>query len=399
MMFRWFPGLCVFLFLICPFAETCASVKAEAVVDDKVITSRDVESRGKANYFFYRTSYAEGNKGEVLQSLIDEAVLELEAKGLGITVEKEELDQEAERLVTVLGVCTGQTLESCAEENGLDFTSIQAHLRSRVIWSKILAAKVMPFLSVTNSEVDNYIAETKSNGLETVLDMEQVFVPLRAGSVLDLVVGELRKGVSLEKIAERYREHGVYVDHTVGAALAMFSQDIKKVLLHAAIGEVVGPIKIDRGYLLLKLSSKVRVKKSFMNSVANIKQLSVPEKEAKGVAAVMDGVKGEGCLPFEDAAKRVGVEAVDLEVRVKDLSSKLQSMLEHAKFGEVIRSDSSNGADKVNFVVLCSLKEVDEVRPEEVARIKQMVYTDKLVSASSRLMRSMKERHFIAKLS
>ena len=397
-MFRWFPGLCVFLFLICQGDFSHASVKAEAIVDDKVITSLDVDSRGKANYFFYRTSYAEGNRGEVLQSLIDEAVLEIEAKGLGITVEKEELEQETERLLSALGVCAGQSLELCAEENGLDLKTIQAHLRSRVIWSKILAAKVVPFLSVTNDEVDNFIAETKSNGLETVLDMEQVFVPLRAGSVLDLVVGELQKGVGLDKIAERYREHGVYVDHTVGASLAMFSQDIKKVLRQAEVGEIVGPIKIDRGYLLLKLFSKVRVRKSFMNSVASMKQLSVPAKEAKGVAAVMDGVKGGGCLSFEDAAKRVGFESVDLEVLVKDLSSKLQSMLEHAKFGEVLRSEGSDGTDKVSFVVLCSLKDSDEVRPEEVARIKQMVYTDKIVNASSRLMGAMKARHFIKKL-
>lgn len=399
MMFRWFPGLCFFLCLFFPGRALPVAVRAEAIVDDKVITSLDVDRRGKANYFFYRTSYAEGNRGEVLQSLIDEAILEFEAKERGISVEPEELEQETERLFTVLGVCSGQTLEVCVTENGLNLESIQAHLRSRVIWSKILAVRVMPFISVTNHEVDNFIAETKSDSLETVLDMEQVFVPLRAGSVLDLVVGELHKGVSLDKIAERYREHGVYVDHTVGASLAMFSQDIKRVLLQAVVGEVVGPIKIDRGYLLLKLFSKVRVRKGFMSSVASIKQLSVPEKEASGVAAVMDGVKGEGCLSFEDIAKRVGFEAVDLEVRVKDLSSKLQSMLENAKFGEVMRSDSSDGTGKVSFVVLCGLKDAGEMRPEEVARIRQMVYTDKIVGASSRLMKTIKARHFIKQLS
>ncbi|WP_237742472.1 hypothetical protein [Anaplasma phagocytophilum] len=52
-MSRWFPWLC-FLCLVIPCGKGCASVKIEAVVDDKVLTSLDVDRREHANGFFIR---------------------------------------------------------------------------------------------------------------------------------------------------------------------------------------------------------------------------------------------------------------------------------------------------------------------------------------------------------
>ncbi|KJV64685.1 surA N-terminal domain protein [Anaplasma phagocytophilum str. ApMUC09] len=391
MMSRWFPWLC-FLCLVIPCGKGCASVKIEAVVDDKVLTSLDVDRREHANGFFYKTAYAEGNRREVLGLLIDEVILELEAKQLGITVEKQEVAQEVERLFSVLGVCSGLSLDECAAGNGLDAASIESHVRSRVIWSKILSTRVAPFLSVADDEVSQYVAEAKSDALETVLDLEQVFVPFRAGAVLDSVASELHKGVELTKIAERYREHGVYVDRTMGASAVGFVHDVKVSLLRAKEGSIIGPVRIDKGHLLLKLLSKVRVKKRFMNSVVSMKQLSVPVKEA---GSILDDlrVRGVGCSSFADVVKTLGFEPGDVVVRVRDLSSKLQLMLEGAKPDQVLRSDS--GDSRVDLIMLCGISEGGELTADEIARIKHAAYTNKLVVASTRLMENMRKRHFI----
>ncbi|MGN7678467.1 MAG: hypothetical protein ACTJLL_01750 [Anaplasma sp.] len=369
----------------------------EAVVDGKVITSLDVSKRLVANTFFYKTTHAGSSKGEVLQSLIDESVLELEAAELGLSVDKQELEAEASRLFSVLGVCGGLSIEECASQNELDTQSVEAHIRSRVIWGKMLSARVVPFLAVSDSDVADYIAETKSDSLETVLDLEQVFVPFKAGHVLDAVLSEINKGVELEKISARYREHAIYADHTVGAVASAFVADVRTALMKAKVGEVVGPIKIDRGYLVLKLLGKVKVGKRFLNSLASLKRLSVAQADAENVMRDIK-VRGATCDTLESIVKSIGLEAASLEVRVGDLASKLQSVLKDAKPGEVLSSPAKDGDAMVDLIMLCgTTQRGQELTEEEVHRIKQAVYADKLVSASSKLMESIRGRHFTEK--
>ncbi|MFV9839017.1 MAG: SurA N-terminal domain-containing protein [Aaplasma endosymbiont of Hyalomma asiaticum] len=392
-MSRWFLWLCALCFVV-PSVHACASVKIEAVVDDRVLTSLDVERRVEANGFFYKTSHAWGNKDEVLQSLVDEMLLELEAKELGMSIEANEVSQEVERLFSVLGVCREQSVEECASSNNLDSATVRAHVRSRVIWGKMLAQRIMPFLGVSEDEVMRRAEEAVSSGLETVLDLEQVFVPFKSGSVLDSVHSEFLKGVELNKIAERYREHGVYVDKTVGAAVSGFVPDVKARLLRSDVGSIIGPVKIDRGYLLLKLLGKVRVSRGFMNSTVSLKQLSVP---VESVDAVYNDLKDKSsdCGTFVEAMRGAGFQPADLVVKVKDLSSKLQYMLENAILGEVLRSDD---VGKVDFVVLCGITKESEPAQDDMMRIRHAVYTDKLIFASNRLMEEIRKRHFIKRL-
>ncbi|KAA8471977.1 SurA N-terminal domain-containing protein [Anaplasma marginale] len=400
-MLRYLLCCCALCVILASHHCCASSVRIKAVVDGKAITSLDVSRRTKANAFFYKTAHAGSDQGEVLQSLVDESVLELEAKELGISVGKRELEAEASKMFSVLGVCDGLSVGECVAQNGLDYKSVEDHLRSRVIWSKILATRVAPFLAVSDSDVENYVDEAKSAGLETVLDLEQVFVPFKAGNVLDSVLSELNKGVALDKIASRYREHAVYADRAVGVTASAFLPDVKISLVKAKVGQVIGPIRIDRGYLVLKLLNKVKVSKGFLNSSASIKRVSVARSDHENVLRVMKG-RGANCDTFDGIAKNMGLDATSLDVRVGDLASKLQFMLSNAELGEVLSSAAAAGGDssegeKVDLIVLCGVSQGGSPTAEEVYKIKQAVYTEKLVSASGRLMESIRGRHFTKK--
>ncbi|ACZ48764.1 hypothetical protein ACIS_00053 [Anaplasma centrale str. Israel] len=399
-MLRYLVYCCTLCVVLVSHNCYASSVRIKAVVDGKAITSLDVSRRAQANAFFYKTAHAGSDRNEVLQSLVDESMLELEAKELGMSVSKHELEAEAGKLFSVLGVCDELDIGECAAQNGLDYKSVENHLRSRVIWSKMLAARVAPFLAVSDSDVENYVDEAKSAGLETVLDMEQVFVPFKAGRVLDSVLSELNKGVALDKIAARYREHAVYADRAVGVTASAFLPDVKASLVRAKVGQVIGPVRIDRGYLVLKLLSKVKVGKGFLNSSASIKRTSVTKGDHENVLRVMKG-RGANCDNFDSIAKNMGLEVTGLDVRIGDLASKLQFMLSNATPGEVLSStsDSSNGGsegekEKVDLIVLCGISRSGGPTAEEVYKIKRAVYTEKLVSASGRLMESIRNRHF-----
>ncbi|ASI47934.1 hypothetical protein AOV_03975 [Anaplasma ovis str. Haibei] len=400
-MLRYLACCCALCVVLASHCCSASSVRIKAVVDGKAITSLDVSRRTKANAFFYRTAHAGSDQAEVLQSLVDESVLELEAKELGISVGKHELEAEASKMFSVLGVCDGLSIGECVVQNGLDHKSVEDHLRSRVVWSKILATRVAPFLAVSDSDVENYVDEARSTGLETVLDMEQVFVPFKAGSVLDSVLSELNKGVALDKIAARYREHAVYADHAVGVTASAFLPDVKVSLVRANVGQVIGPIRIDRGYLVLKLLNKVKVSKGFLNSSASIKRVSVASSDHENVLRVMKG-RGANCESFDGIAKNMGLDATSLDVRIGDLASKLQFMLSNAELGEVLSTTAAgegSGAEggKIDLIVLCSISRGGDPTAEEVYKIKQAVYTEKLVSASGRLMDSIRSRHFTRK--
>ena len=395
-------GFASFIVLFCGLSFSRASlavephVKIEAIVDDKVLTSFDIDRRIAVNAFFYKTLYSgdADSRNGVLQSLIDEVVLELEAKDTEIPVSQQELDAEIEKMFAVLGVCEGLTLDKCAEENNWDRNSVISNVRSRVIWNKMLSARVVPFLAIADSEIRDYVAESESGGLETVLDLEQVFIPFKSGAVLDPILSELKKGVAIEKIASRYREHGVYVDKTVGASANgfMFS-DVRSMLAKARVGDTVGPIKLDRGYLFVKLLGKVKVSRGFMNSVVDIKQLSLTVEEVGNVVNDLN-VRGTGCDTFDVTIENIGFQVANLNVRVRDLSSSLQHMLQNAKFGEVLRSDND---DKVNLVMLCGISKGEGLSDEDVLKIRHNAYTEKFVVASNMLMDSIRKRHFIKK--
>jgi peptidyl-prolyl cis-trans isomerase SurA len=129
----------------------------QVAVDGSPITETDINKRSK---LIILSSGLPDNKNSyqmirarVIEILIDERLVEKDAEQLKIEVSEEDV---AEGMMTIAdrnGIDRSKFMEEF-KKKGLDITELELQLKHQIMWSKILASKIQPTISVTSKEVD-----------------------------------------------------------------------------------------------------------------------------------------------------------------------------------------------------------------------------------------------------
>ena len=300
-----------------------------AVVNNEVITRQElverlrlVERRMK-NQGIALPPPAEFQRQLLERMILDRAQLQL-AKEYGIRVDDVMLDRAVARIAEQNRMSL-QEFRTTLEREGTPYARFREEIREEIMMQRLREREVDNKIQITESEVDNYLAEqgAPQGGQEFLLSHVLVRTPENASAEqiaerrrrAEEVLQQLRSGGDFAKVAATYSDA---TDALTGGDLGWRSQDRLPQLFMNAIdglkqGEVSPIVKSPNGFHILKLNGKrsASVVKATGNSVQQtrarhilikVNQIVTPA-DAKRKLTELKQRLDNNAAKFEDLAK------------------------------------------------------------------------------------------------
>lgn len=318
-----------------------------AVVNKEVITNRElderismVESRLKAQGGRSLPPRAELERQVLEMMIVENAQMQL-AKEMGIQVDDIVLDRAIARIAEQ-NKLSMQELRNQLEREGVTFASFRESIRGEIVRQRLREREVDNKIQISDSEIDNYLAEQSGASLPSELNLAQILV-------------RIPENASAEQIAEKKkRAEELYMKLQAGAdfaTLATTSSDasdalkggdlgwrtadrLPQIFLDAIAklkpGEVSDIVKSANGFHILKLVGK-RNQQGAKNS-GTAAATSIQQTHARHILIKVNQV----------------VSSADAQRKLNDLKQRLDHHA--AKFEDLAKSYSndlsaSNGGD------------------------------------------------------
>jgi peptidyl-prolyl cis-trans isomerase SurA len=262
-------------------AEPAAPSRAE--IDDLVldrvvaVVNNDAITLGELQESV--AMYRQENRGRAMASdeelsrqflgrLIDVRLQLQEAERERIVVEEAEINDELHERLKRFGATNMDELEAMVKAQGLTMDSVRKRVRDSLRVAKVIRRKVALRVSVTEPEVDRYLAENRDK-LETGLKYHawHILVTPSGGSDAAWEAARLRaEGLRTQiqqgaDFAEVARQHSRDASARTGGDLGTLkrgelAQDVEATILALNPGEVSMPHRSSLGFHIFKLESK-----------------------------------------------------------------------------------------------------------------------------------------------
>ncbi|MBI4246270.1 MAG: peptidylprolyl isomerase [Candidatus Rokubacteria bacterium] len=205
---------------------------------------------------------------EFLTRLIDTRLQLQEAEREKVTTEEIEVTEELEGRMKRFGANNLQELETMVKAQGLTMDAIRKRVRDTLRVAKVVRRKVTLRVSVTEDEVDRYLAENRDK-LETGLKYHarHILIVSPGGSDAAWEAARIRAEMLRKQItegadfAELARQHSKDASAKDGGDLGTLrrgelSQEIEAQILSLQPGQLSAPYRSSLGYHLFRLEEK-----------------------------------------------------------------------------------------------------------------------------------------------
>jgi peptidyl-prolyl cis-trans isomerase SurA len=242
-----------------------------AVVNNDVITLNEL--RESVLYVRVEGRAPDMDESELARQLLGRLIegrLQLqEADRERIVVEESELAGELAERMKKLNAKSDQEFETMVRRQGLTMEAVKQKLREQILISKVVRRKVAFRVSVTEQEIDQYLAENRDK-LETGLTYHarHIVIPPEGEPTDDAwnaardrteqLRTQLQQGAEFAELAKRFSRDGSAAD---GGDLGMLHRGelapaIETEILALTPGAVSAPVRTAMGYHLFKLEAK-----------------------------------------------------------------------------------------------------------------------------------------------
>ena len=204
---------------------------------------------------------------EMLERLIAERAQLQYARDNGLKVDDAALTQAELSIARQNQLATVKELHARIEQDGIALKDFRDDVRNQVLLARLRQQEIEPKLRVTDAEVDAFIREqtgARAGAVDLNLAMILVAVPegsnaaeqARLQARADEVARRARGGEDFAKLATEYsdannrgRDGGVLGLRPIEQYPDLFQRSVQR----ARMGDVVGPVKSDAGYHVLKV--------------------------------------------------------------------------------------------------------------------------------------------------
>lgn len=258
---RWY--LAFFLLIGCAAAVSAQETKIAAVVNNEVVTDDDVNTRLA---LVMRSSgipdTAENRKrlaSRILNQLIDERLEMQEAKRLGITVPKKDVDAALARIEQRNNMPKGG-LDAYLKQAGISRSSLVDEITASIAWDKIITNQLSDQVSVSDEEVKEAMDRLKAEVGKPQSHVAEIFLAVDNPSQFDEVkrladrlIAQIRGGANFSAVAQQFSQSP---SAAVGGDIGWVTPSELSPLLGEALrkmnpGQMSYPIRTTAGYYIL----------------------------------------------------------------------------------------------------------------------------------------------------
>lgn len=246
-----------------------------AITLDRVLASVNNEIITFADYKEFvqglgQTEQSDDVDSGLLNQLVEERILLLEARAKGIEVSDGEVEKEVEELRSQNGV-SKEGFEDLLARDKVDITTYKRFMKNRMIISRLISREVDAMVVVTDAEMKTYYRENRKDYIEwpEAVDLKAIFMKLEEhASITELtdlklkslrIVSQLREGGNFEKLVEEYSDEPVKSQEGILGRFARgkLIPPLDKVAFSLPEGEVSDPVWVSEGVYILKLVHRI----------------------------------------------------------------------------------------------------------------------------------------------
>lgn len=293
-------GMIVFCFFITRDTYANDNFLVVAKVNNDVITNYDLGKRynfvTKTSGIKYNTwSYKKKLKLQVLNKLIEERLYFQKADELEIEIDSKEVDKQIEKMELSRDMYIGET-KDYFKKLRVSYSDYKKQLESQLVFRGIVEKDIKPKISVTNSEVEEYIESISNNNKKDKMDkyvdteylLSEIYIPSKQKikisheySLVNKIYDELYEEYMLPKTSKKKDEENsqgkTFEDMVNNFSEASTSQsdgdlgwisasqldkDVLKKLKSNPIGYISEPVYLNnkklkrRGYVIYQLRGR-----------------------------------------------------------------------------------------------------------------------------------------------
>ena len=200
---------------------------------------------------------------EVLDTLITNKIVELEAKKQNITVSDEVIQAEYEEFVEAYGGV--DSVNEVLEENGLTADALKDNIRTYQLTKQVIAASI----EITDEEVEQYFEHNKDNyGQEEQVVASHIL--LEDETTAKEVLAKVKAGEDFAELAKVYsadtdtKEDGGDLGYVSRGQMDEAFEEVVFALEKDAVSEVV---QTPEGYHIIKVTGKVPAEEAVFEDV------------------------------------------------------------------------------------------------------------------------------------
>jgi peptidyl-prolyl cis-trans isomerase SurA len=344
--------------VLAPAPRAQDSLQIIAVVNDDAISKIDllvrmqliIHSTGLQDTAEVRARLAP----QVLRALIDERLKRGEAKRLGITANR----AEVERALTQIAQQNGMTIDQFNQAVRQDPLVAQAftdEAAANIAWDKLVAAKLGPEVNVTQQDVDDEMRRVGESLGKPEYQIGEIFLavdqPEQDAAVrqsADRLMDQLRQGGDFERLAAQFSQSR---SASRGGLVGWVRPDqIDEELANAVTamqpGQFDGPIRSTGGYYILQLRrTRATGKSDPDDTVVSLKQIFVsapatlPKNQIDAAMAKVQALRARvtSCATMDEVGNEVmPPNSVDLgKATITDLPDELKTIGRTLPVGQI----------------------------------------------------------------
>lgn len=378
-----------------------------AVVNEDIVTSFDIETRlalmliGAGGLDSSETR--ERLRPQILRQLIDERIQMQEARRLGLTISRAELDDFLRRIEQNNNLPAGG-LDRVLRQAGATRSALERQIESMQSWQRVVNARLRPQIEIGRDEVQEVLR--RYTGGEPVQEylLAEIFLAVDSPDQeeevrqrFDDIMSQLRAGTPFPQLAQRYSQAASAAEAgDIGwIERGTLDDEIEKALENAQPGALAGPARIAGGFYLYILRDRRTIAAPTPEDArVDLAQVVFPaaspdEREAARALAEMVRETVQGCADLDRVAREARVPAPQRvsELRVGDLAPDMRARVLPLGVGDTTETFATDRGIAVAMV--CVRQDAPSNLPSETD-IEEGLGRQRLENAARRYLRDLR---------
>jgi peptidyl-prolyl cis-trans isomerase SurA len=360
-----------------------------AIVNDKVITTFDVQQRMKMMILSsgrqIPASLLPQVQDQAVRDLVNEQLKLAEAERFEMKIEESDIDAEIKTMAAQGGITVAE-MERQLASDGIMISALKEQIKATIAWQQLVQGRFRSRVRVDDEEIERTLSRMRDNVTKEQYLVSEICIPMGDPSQAQQtyegslqLIEQIRRGVPFSVVAQQFSAcpsaaNGGDLSWVRSGELA---PELDQVLQMMEPGSVTNPIPSEGAFMIISLRDKrlpaVAGEETFELAYASA-PLSIGRTEALLALERLKTADACGNRKLrQDLGPGVGVAKLE-NVRLPDIDERFRSAIEDLNRGDL--SAAVEADDALHIVYVCEKDEglglPSRARVEEDAFVREL---------------------------
>lgn len=336
-----------------------------AIVNDKVITTFDVEQRMRLMIISSGRQVSPAMlpqiQAQAVRDLVQERLKVAEAKKFEITADESEVDGELREMAAQGGMTVAQ-LDQQLSEDGISVADLRAQIHASMVWQRLVQARYRSRIKVSADEIEQTLTRMREDATKEQLLVSEICIPVANPSQAEEIfrgslqlIEQMRRGVPFAIVAQQF---SACPSAAAGGDLGWLRSgelppELNDALIQLQPGSVTNPIPSDGAFMIMALRDRrpatVAGEETFTLAYASAPTTMSRNDALRSLARLKTA---EACSPRalrQDLGPGIGVARLE-NVKIADIDERFRASIEDLNRGDLSGPVEADGALHEVFV-------------------------------------------------